>query len=144
MNILGAIVAGLAGTLVFTWMLYYAGPLMSFPKMDIIGLIGSMFSTQRGPARALGTIGHIVMGTIFGLIYAIVWNAGFGAANWIWGIVFGVVHGLLVAFVGMPAMLAMHPRRPEMVSGSKGLMGMLAGHAVFGLIVGLVYPAFVQ
>lgn len=36
-------------------------------------------------------------------------------------------------------MIRMHPRPPEMQMGTKTVVGILMGHAVFGLIVALVY-----
>ena len=60
MNILGAIVAGLAATAVFTMVMMMA------PKMDIVGMLGTMFGKEN---RALGWMMHAMIGIIFGLIY---------------------------------------------------------------------------
>ena len=50
MNVLGAIVAGLAGMIVMTMMMY-AAPLMGMPKMDIAWMLGTRCSspTKRRP-----------------------------------------------------------------------------------------------
>lgn len=133
-----AILAGLIGTLVFT-LLLYVGPMMGMPKMDIIGIVGTMVSEPGGTARVIGTVGHFMMGAIFAIIYAFLWSAGIGAVTWWWGAIFGVVHGAIIAFVGMPVMMSMHPRAPERQEGPKALVGTLMGHAVFGLVVAVSY-----
>ena len=142
MAIVPSIIAGVIGTLVFTTVLYL-GPMMGLPKMDIIGVIGTMV-TEPGPAaRAIGTVGHFVMGAVFAIVYALLWSAGIGSSVWWWGAIFGVVHGFIVALVGMPAMLSMHPRAPEQEQGPRRLIGILLVHAVFGVVVALSYAALV-
>ena len=73
MNIIGSIIAGLLGTLVMTLLMYMA-PLMGMPKMDIIGMLGTMFTGSEGTARMLGTLAHFMMGVIFAIIYALLWR----------------------------------------------------------------------
>ncbi len=141
MNILGSIVAGLLGTLVMTVLMYMA-PRMGMPKMDIIGMLGTMFTASEGSARVLGTLAHFMMGVIFAIIYALLWSFGIGSPTWLWGLIFGAVHGV-VAIVMMPMMTKMHPRPPQMDSGALMMVGLLMGHLVFGLVVALTYSAFV-
>lgn len=139
MNIVAAIVAGLAGTAVMTAMMYVA-PSMGMPRMDIPNMLGATFVEPDGNAIGLGAVAHFMMGAIFGIVYALLWTTvGIGAAGWLWGLIFGVVHGL-VAIVAMPIMMGnLHPRPPEMEQGPMTIVGLIAGHAVFGIIVGLVY-----
>lgn len=139
MNIVAAIVAGLSGTAVMTAMMYVA-PSMGMPKMDILNMLGTMFVEPDGNAMGLGAVAHFMMGAIFGIIYALLWTAvGIGAAGWLWGLIFGVVHGL-VAMVAMPIMMGnLHPRPPEMAQGPMMIAGLIIGHAIFGIVVGLVY-----
>ena len=92
MNILGAIVAGIAGTLVMTMVMVMA-PKMGMPKMDIVGMLGSMFSSEGN--RSLGMVMHLMMGVVFAVIYALLWNAGIGTVNLVWGAVFGAGHWLI-------------------------------------------------
>lgn len=139
MNIIGAVVAGLAGTVVMTALMYVA-PMMGMPEMDIIGMLGSMFTSNKGTATWLGVVIHFMMGIIFAIIYTLVWNLGVGSVTWLWGLIFGAVHGV-VAIVMMPAMMRMHPRPPEMESGSTTMIGQLMGHLVYGLVVALIYAA---
>jgi len=139
MNFMTAIVAGLVGT-VFMTLLMMMAPRMGMPKMDVMGMLGTMFTANEGTAKIIGAIIHFMMGAVFGIIYALLWSYGIGSDTWFWGIVFGVVHGLITGMM-MPMMVKMNPRSPEMEGGSKALMGMVMGHAVFGLVVALVYAA---
>jgi hypothetical protein len=137
MDVVSAIWAGLIGTAVMT-ALIYAGPIMGMPKMDMIGMLGKMFTGNASVAYPLGTVIHFMMGALFAILYAWLWSLGWGDATWGWGIVYGLVHGVVAAMV-MPMMIRMHPRPPEMQMGAMGVVGILMGHAVFGLIVALVY-----
>lgn len=139
MDIVGAIVAGLAGTAVMTALMYMA-PMMGMPKMDIIGMLGTMVAPNRDTAALLGVVIHFMMGVLFAIVYALLWRAGLGDPTWIWGLIFGAVHGV-IAMIGMPVMVRMHPRAPEMESGLLMVAGLLMGHMVFGLVGALVYGA---
>jgi uncharacterized membrane protein YagU involved in acid resistance len=140
MNVLGAIIAGLAGTAVMT-MLMYAAPLMGMPKMDIAGMLGSMFVSKKETATIVGLVLHFMMGVVFAIIYALLWSLGIGSATWWWGLIFGAVHTVVILMM-MPIMMRMHPRPPEMAGGPMVMVGQLMGHLVFGLVVALVYSAF--
>lgn len=143
----GIIVAGLVGTAVFT-MLMYGGPMMGMPRMDIPRLLGSMMLPQGGTALAVGMMMHFANGILFTIIYAAIWNAFGNNVTWWSGIIFGAVHSV-VAAGGIGAISPMHKeikagRLPSPMSGgAKGLLGMVMGHVVFGLVVALVYGAFV-
>lgn len=149
MNILSAVIAGIAGTIVFTAVLMMA-PKMGMPKMDIVDLLGSMFSDKSN--RALGWMVHLMMGVVFALIYALLWSLGFGASTWGIGLIFGAIHWLIVGMVmGMIPM--MHAGIKSGVVKAPGLwmtgnggghmafMGGLVGHMIFGAVVALVYAA---
>jgi len=140
MNLTAAIIAGFVGTAVMTGLMYMA-PMMGMPKMNIIGMLGTMFTANEGAARVIGVILHFMMGIIFALIYAWLWSVGIGAATWWWGLLFGAVHGV-AAMIMMPLMIRMHPRPPAMQMGPMLMMGLLLGHLVFGLAVVLTYTAF--
>jgi uncharacterized membrane protein YagU involved in acid resistance len=150
MNIIGAIVAGVAGTAALS-MLMALGPRMGMPKMAIWEMLGSMFNQQGN--NALGWALHFMMGILFAIIYAALWTAGIGGVNLLSGVLFGAVHFLIVG-VMMGAMPMMHAgiksgtvQAPGVLmlgsGGLMGLMGGLIGHVLFGLVVALVYGAFV-
>jgi hypothetical protein len=150
MNIVGAIVAGLVGTALIS-ILMAMGPKMGMPKMAIWEMLGAMFSKQGH--NALGWAIHFMLGAAFAVIYAALWAAGVGSVSWVSGLIFGVVHWLVVGLVmgGMP-MLHAGIRAGTMpapgvyllsTGGAMGFVGGLMGHAVYGLVVALVYGLFV-
>ena len=85
MNVLGAIIAGVVGTIVMTMVMVMA-PKMGMPKMDIVGMLGSMFNAESN--RKMGMAMHFMMGVVFAIVYAILWNAGFGVVGLLWGVIF--------------------------------------------------------
>ena len=150
MNILGAIVAGLVGTVIMTMVMNMA-PQMGMPKMDIVGMLGSMFSPQGN--RTLGWDMHLMMGVVFAVIYALLWTAGLGAVSLLWGALFGAAHWIIAGAM-MGGMSMMHAgvkagtvEAPGVfmlnTGGVMAFMGGLIGHIIFGLIVALVYGLFV-
>ena len=141
MNIFGSIIAGLLGTLVMTVLMVMA-PRMGMPKMDIIGMLGTMFTASEGTARLIGTPAHFMMGVIFAIIYSLIWSFGIGSPTWLWGLIFGAVHAVVVMVI-LPAVTKMHPRPPQMESGPLMMVGLLMAHLAFGLVVALTYAAFV-
>ena len=149
MNLLNAVIAGLVATIVFTMILMMA-PKMGMPKMDIVSLLGSMFSAKSN--QILGWMMHLMMGVVFALIYAFLWSNGIGAATWTFGLVFGAIHWLIVG-MAMAMIPMMHVgiksgavQAPDLwMTGNGGgvmaFMGGLVGHAIFGAVVALVYAA---
>jgi uncharacterized membrane protein YagU involved in acid resistance len=125
MNLFNAILSGLAGTLVMTALMYMA-PAMGMPKMDIIGMLGTMFTPNQGTARLMGIIAHFMMGAVFAIIYALLWGLGIGSPIWLWGVIFGAGHGV-VAMLTMPMMVKMHPRPTRMDSGPMMRVGLWDG-----------------
>ena len=105
MNIIGAIVAGVVGTVVISMIMAMA-PRMGMPKMAIWEMLGTMFNKDGN--NALGWVIHFMMGVIFAIIYAALWAAGIGSATLASGVIFGVVHFLVAGLMmgGMPMMHA--------------------------------------
>lgn len=150
MSILGAIFAGLIGTVVISIVMAMA-PKMGMPKMDIVGMLGTMFSETGN--RTLGWLMHLMMGVVFALVYAFLWSVGVVSLSWLTGLLFGVVHWLIVGLM-MAVIPMMHAgiRSGRVAApglymtnsgGAMAFMGGLVGHMVFGLVVALVYAAFV-
>ncbi len=148
MNVLGAIVAGLVGTVAISVVMGMA-PMMGMPKMDIVAMLSTMFGK---PNRLLGWMMHFMMGVIFALIYAFLWSLGIGSATWLNGLIFGSVHWLIAGMVmGMIPM--MHAgiksgavKAPGLwMTNNGGMMaftGGLIGHLFFGLVVVAGYNLF--
>lgn len=150
MNILGALVAGFVGTIVMTAVMVMA-PKMGLPEMDIVGMLGSMF--DKNGNRTVGMIIHLMMGLIFAIIYAALWNAGIGSVSILWGAIFGVAHwlvsGLMMGGMGMmhAGVKAGTVDAPGVYMTNNGgmmaSMGGLIGHVIYGITVALVYGFFV-
>lgn len=151
MNVIGAIVAGLVGTVVMSMLLVMA-PGMGMPKMDIVGMLGSMF--DKNGNSMLGWALHLMMGVVFAIIYALLWSAGIGSATIVGGLIFGIVHWLMLGLVmaGVPMMhagiRANTVQAPGVymtnAGGMMAFVGGLMGHALFGLVVALVYGLFIR
>jgi len=148
-DILAAVIAGLAGTVVITIMMSLA-PQMGMPEMDMPGMLGSMFGAPG--SKAMGLVIHFMMGVIFTFIYGLFWANGIGAPAILSGILFGVIHWLVVGLM-MGMMPMMHagiqsgdvPEPGVLMfknGGLMGFMGGLMGHILFAIIVVLVYPIF--
>ena len=148
MNVFAAVIAGVVGTIVMTMIMVMASK-MGMPKMDIVGMLGSMFGKEN---RAMGLFIHLMMGAIFALIYAYLWANGVGSATWHAGLIFGAVHWIVTG-MGMAMVPMMHagiksgdvPEPGAFMlknGGMMAFMGGLMGHMVFGLVVALVYAAF--
>jgi len=150
MDVLGAVVAGLAGTIIMTMVMVMA-PRMGMPEMDIPGMLGSMFNSEGN--RTMGMVMHLLMGIIFAIVYALLWNAGIGTVTWLWGVIFGAVHwlisGLMMGVVPMmhAGVKAGKEEAPGIFmmnnGGMMAFMGGLIGHVIFGLVVAIVYGLFV-
>lgn len=151
-----AIVAGLVATGVMT-VLMYMGSIMGL-RMDMPLMLGSMFMSAGGAARAVGLVAHFMMGTIFVIIYALLFDA-FGLSGSLagWGGLFGAIHGVGAGMM-MAMMGAVHPRMATdaggissgevLAPGIFGLnygamapVGIIALHIVFGVVAGAVYAA---
>lgn len=149
MDIVSAIIAGLVATAIMTATMYM-GRAMGMP-MDMPRMLGLMFTGpgNTGMVYTLGLIVHFMMGAIFGIIYALVFNIVGVDASWLWGAILGALHGV-VAGVAFGMMPMMHPRMgdgqvldpPGMFGKDYGPMvpvGVIILHVIFGLVVGLLY-----
>jgi hypothetical protein len=145
MDILSAVISGLVGTIAISVVMAIA-PLMGMPKMDIVGMLSTMFGK---PNKVLGWMMHFMMGVVFALIYAFLWSIGIGSAGWLSGLIFGAVHWLVVGL-----MMAMIPVMHEGIKngdveapglwmtnqgGFLAFIGGLMGHMIFGLVAALMY-----
>lgn len=169
-ELLPALVAGFVATVVMSALVTMAKR-MGMTDMPPFPLVtGTMFSGNEDRARLIGGFVHYgMMGTVvFGVAYALVFDAT-GSSGWVTGLVTGVAHGVLVGLV-MAVMPVMHPRmeRSLVTAGAGGAtvdrgsggqvrlaepgvfgsrwgamtpVGILMGHAVYGLVLALVYGA---
>ena len=143
-----AIWAGILGTIVMS-VLMYMGKAMGMP-MDMPRMLGAMVvDPSRGAVVAIGIIAHVMMGVLFAIVYALLFDAADIDPSWLWGAVLGAVHGV-IAGLAMGMMPAMHPRmgtskalpEPGPFGRNLGAMipvGIIVLHLVFGTVIGAVY-----
>ena len=103
-----AVFAGLIGTVVMTVIMY--GAAMMGMKMDMPMMLGTMFMPRGTAAWLVGVMIHLMMGAIFFVVYAALFDA-FAIASGIvgWAALFGAVHGV-IAGMALGMMPSMHPR----------------------------------
>jgi uncharacterized membrane protein YagU involved in acid resistance len=144
-NMIAAVIAGLAGTAVMTGMMLY-GKQLNLPAVDAHGILGYMQDENK--PSGLGYIMHFALGAVFAIGYAVVF-ALIPVNIILLGGVLGIVHWLLVGWMFAFAPIAhagmkagtVEETGPYMLK-SLGFVGFLAGmvgHIVFGMTVGLVY-----
>jgi hypothetical protein len=105
----GALVGGIAGTLVLTTALRAASELR-LTRVDLPFLLGTGVTENRRHAKALGYLLHFGFGIVFALGYYGVFRAIHSDGWWL-GAVFGLVHGLFAATALVNVLLpAVHPR----------------------------------
>lgn len=162
-----AVLAGFVGTLVMTALIVVmraAGK----TRMDMVLLLGSMFTGRKPLARAIGLVMHlgvmgaVVFGSIYAFLFAVLGTAP--AAAWWVGAIIGILHGLVVGLL-MPMVPMVHPRMEGHANGNGGSadgvelappglfarnyggmtpVGLVMAHMLFGLVVGLVYAFLVH
>lgn len=144
-----AIRAGLVATFVVTLIIYVgraAGLYLDFPQM-----LGLAFTSPKNGAvvYTVGLIAHFTLGALIGLVYAWFFHLFEVPANWLWGGIFGVLHGIL-AGVSIKLLSVVHPRiGPEKSLPTPGLFCKNYGdpipiklavvHIVYGVIMGWTY-----
>ena len=132
-----AIIAGSTGRMAML-LLIYGGPLIGLPRIDVVSALGSLAAPNKQDAVTLGGAIHFTMGILFAMIYAALWSLGIGSPVWWWGLIFGLVHGMLV-IVSLYVVLHRYPQLSEVLNGLPVMAAILLNHMVFGLVVALVY-----
>ena len=136
-SIRDAIIAGSTGRMAMI-LLIYGGPLLRLPRIDVVGLLGSVAAPNKESAITLGGAIHFALGIFFALIYAALWSLGVGSATWWWGILFGGVHGIVVILLLLVAMRR-YPQLSTHFSTPAVMAAILLNHMVYGLVVAVVY-----
>ena len=105
----GAVVGGLAGTLVLTTLLRAASEL-GLTRMDLPFLLGTALSADRARAKGLGYAVHFVFGLLFALAYYAVFRV-IGESGFLLGALFGLIHALFAGSALVNVLLpVVHPR----------------------------------
>lgn len=117
MSIWGALAGGFVGTLVLTTILRAASELRQ-TRIDLPFLLGTIFTADRGRAKALGYLLHFVAGLLFALIYYAIFLA-IGRSGWWLGAIFGLAHALFSSTALVDVLLPIvHPRMGTPVTGA--------------------------
>jgi hypothetical protein len=105
----GAIVGGLAGTLILTTVLRAASEL-GLTRIDLPFLLGTAVTTDRRRAKAIGYAMHFAFGLVFALAYFVLF-AVIGRSGVLLGALFGLVHALFAGSALVNVLLpVVHPR----------------------------------
>ena len=153
MNVWGALVGGVVGTLVLTSSLRAASEL-GLTRMDLPFLLGTAVTGNRVRAKAVGYGMHFGFGLLFALAYWVVFRV-LDESGWLVGAALGLLHGVFAATALVNVLLPLvHPRMatPLTAAGQSPLLeppGFLmlnygrstpavtiAGHVAYGTIVG--------
>lgn len=153
MSLWGALAGGFVGTLVLTTTLRAASE-AGLTRIDIPFLLGTIVTTDRIRAKALGYVFHFGFGFLFALGYYALFVA-IDHSGWLVGAGLGLVHGFFAATALVNVLLpVVHPRMgtPFTGAGSSPLLEppgfllmnygrrtplvSLAAHIAYGAIVG--------
>jgi hypothetical protein len=105
----GALVGGVAGTIVLTTMLRAASEL-GLTRMDLSFLLGTAVTSDRVRAKAFGYALHFVFGILFALAYYAIFVV-IDESGWLLGALFGLVHAAFAGSALVNVLLpAVHPR----------------------------------
>ena len=149
----GAVVGGLAGTVVLTTILRAASEL-GLTRMDIPFLLGTAVSADRVRAKAIGYALHFVFGLLFALVYYVMFRV-IGHSGFLLGAGFGLVHALFAGTALVNILLpVVHPRMGTQFDaagsaplleapgflllnyGRQTLLATVVAHIAYGAIVG--------
>ena len=154
MEVGAAIGAGLLAGAVMSALLYMSIAMMpSQMRMNLFFLLGSMVFRQGVIVYVAGAMVHGVISIVFGLIHVALYRAfGLDASLAAWGLLFGFGHYIIVG-IGLGMMPVMHPRIRAGDLQAPGFYalgypkataaGFLMLHLGYGLLVGVLYAAFV-
>jgi hypothetical protein len=155
MNVGSWLAWGFVATLVMTVILSGSQGL-GLTRINMPYLLGTLFTPNRDRAKLYGAAVHVLDGWVFSLIYVLLFQVLHRATWWMGGLL-GLLHGVFILTVTMPAMPAFHPRMASATHGpepSPGLeppgffglnygastpLSLLLAHAVFGAILGAFY-----
>jgi hypothetical protein len=117
MSVWGALAGGFVGTLALTTILRAASELR-LTRVDLPFLLGTVFTADRGRAKALGYLLHFAAGLLFALVYYAIFLA-IGRSGWWLGAIFGLAHALFSSTALVNLLLPLvHPRMGTPMTGA--------------------------
>jgi hypothetical protein len=155
MNLGDVVVWGFVATLLLSTLLA-GSQALGQSRMALPFLLGTMLTSNRDRAAALGFGVHLVNGWLFAVVYAAAFES-MGRATWWLGGAGGLLHGLVALLVILPFMPGFHPRMaseragptPTRLLQPPGFLGLnygrrtpiigLAAHISYGVVLGAFY-----
>jgi hypothetical protein len=155
MNFQSWLVWGFASTIVLTTLMA-GSQALGLTRMNIPYVLGTMVTTDRDRAKALGVGLHLINGWVFSLVYVFAFHMWGGPAWWK-GAAIGLVQSVFVLAAALPVMPGLHPRMASETRGPTvvrlleppGFFGLNYGyrtplsiviaHLAFGVILGAFY-----
>lgn len=140
----GAIAGLVAGVVFGVMMQMMSAPTPDGGQMPMMAMVAMVVGST---SVAVGWLYHLFNSLVIGVLFALVFGGrvhSFGAGLG-WGAGWGLVWWVLGALVLMPLALGMPPFAPMMMAPMRPVaIGSLAGHLVYGLILGGTYASIVR
>ena len=125
-------------------------------RMGLPFILGTVFTANRDRAQIIGFVCHLLLGWLFALPYALIFQS-WQWSSWWMGMIMGMIHGLFVLAVALPLLTHIHPRMaseyhgptPTRMLEPPGYMALnyghrtpsvlLLGHLAYGGVLGAFY-----
>lgn len=143
-NIIISIVSGIIATAGMTLFMNYISK-TGFANANMVRAIGTIFTKNLDEGYNLGLTLHFIAGILIAFVYIslislygptnIYGYAGFGT-------LIGLFHGFAFSFILIIAVAEHHPLEKFKQAGFEVALAHLAGHVVYGLIIGIVTGIF--
>lgn len=136
-DIVNGVVAGLLGGIVFGIMMQVMTA--PTPEGDRMRMMAMVANVVRSDSMVVGWIYHLFNSAVIGAIFG--WLLGTRSQRFRpalrWGAAYGFVWWILGGLILMPLLLGMQPFAPLVMEPMRPVaMGSLAGHLVYGVILG--------
>jgi len=132
-NMSRAFIAGFAGTIFITLMMYFVSPMMSGGPMDIAAMLGGLL----GGSWVAGIVAHFVIGTVvFPVIYSLFLFPVLTGSPAVRGMTWGLILWFVSQAVVMPVLGGGF--FSSQAGGLMAVMDSLIGHLVYGFVFGVV------
>lgn len=116
-------------------------------RAEMITSVGSLFARDQRRAFGVGWLVHLVVGAIFGFIYAFVWSyfvAPTSMGFMTLGIITGFLHGLVVSIMLVIEIAEHHPDPKYRKIGYPIALSYIGTHVIYGIALGYLLGAFEQ
>jgi len=140
LTVFNTVLAGLVATLGMSLVMYSIHA-MGIANADMVRALGSLLTREKKKSMSAGFITHLVSGIMFAFPYAIVLSAfpqSHMVAPLALGALLGLFHGFVFSFVMIALVAENHPLEEYRKVGFSVAVAHIAGHVVYGVLVGLL------